>query len=296
MMFSDLAATETVLGPHASVFACPQCRRGLAVTRDSIACRNCAREYLDRGEGYADFAPAGQEAIKAGHAPLRLQDPVVATRYETHSRPSFFKIMGGNWNGAALTDDGEREYLWGCLAHVTGPVADVACGAGKWTRVICDTLGTSRVIGLDISRPLLRQCRAAIPGIVTVRGSALTLPFVSGELGAAVIWNALQQLPSPGEVIAEAGRCLRPGGTLVLLTYRPAAAPLARYFQARHEQAFSVASFTEDQMRSYLADAGLTPASIGGPANFLLVTARKPDARPAAVGHPDSGEPAEGMP
>lgn len=293
-MFARPDVAKTVLGPCVSVFACPQCRRGLTVARNSVACGYCGREYLDIGEGYADFLPAGQETMKVGHAPLRLQDPVIATRYETHSRPSFFQIMGGNWDGRALTEDGEREYLHGRLAAVTGPVADVACGAGKWTRVICDTVGTSRVIGLDISRPLLRQCRAAIPGVVAVRGSALSLPFADGTLGAAVIWNALQQLPSPGEVIAEAGRCLRPGGILVLLTYRPARTALARYFQTRHEQAFSVASFTENQMRSYLARAGLTPADIGGQANFLLVTARKPDTGEAAARHPHPAAPSGG--
>ena len=261
----DLDVTKTVLGPYLSVFACPQCRGALAVTRNSVACRYCGREYLDVGEGYADFLPPGLEAMKAGHAPLRLQDPVIAARYETHSRPSFFQIMGGNWAGRAFTDDGERIYLHTRLRSVTGPVADVACGAGKWTRVICDTVSTSQVIGLDISRPLLRQCLAAIPGVVAVRGSALRLPFADGALGAIVIWNALQQLPRPGEVIAEAGRCLRPGGKLVLLTYRPACSCLARYFQARHEQAFSVASFTENQVRSYLACAGLTPTDVGGP-------------------------------
>ena len=72
---------------------------------------------------------------------------------------------------------------------------------------------------------------------------------------------------------------------MVLLTYRPARTALARYFQARHEQAFSVASFTDDQMRSYLVRSGLTPADIGGPANFLLVTARKPDTGEATARH-----------
>jgi SAM-dependent methyltransferase len=295
-MVPGLDVARTVLGPYVSVFACPQCRRRLTVTVNSVACGYCGREYLDIGEGYADFLPAGQGAMKAGHAPLRLQDPVIAARYETHSRPSFFQIMGGNWDGRALTEDGEREYLHGRLASVTGPVADVACGAGRWTRVICDTVGTSRVIGLDISRPLLRQCLAAIPGVVAVRGSALTLPFADGTLGAVVIWNALQQLPSPSEVIAEAGRCLRPGGILVLLTYRPARTSLARYFQARHAQAFSVASFTENQMRSYLARAGLTPADIGGPANFLLATARKRDTGEATASHLNSAAPSGGMP
>jgi SAM-dependent methyltransferase len=189
--------------------------------------------------------------------------------------------MGGNWNGEELTDDGERDYLRGGLSSVSGPVADVACGAGKWTKVICDTVGTSQVIGLDISRPLLRQCRATIPGLTAIRGSALALPFLDGTLEALTIWNALQQMPAPGDVIAEASRCLRPGGLMILLTYRSDRGVLSRYFQARHEDAFSVSSYSDDQMRLWLACAGLTPTDISGPANFLMVTARK-----AHDGHP----------
>lgn len=279
---------RAVLGPHASVFACPQCHGTLTVTFASVTCGNCGRDYLDPGEGQADFAPADRGAVKAGHAPLRLQDPVVAVRYETHSRPSFFQIMGGNWAGA-LTEEDEQDYLRGCLAGVTGPVADVACGAGRWTRVIAAAAGPGAVIATDISRPMLRQCRAAVPGIVTARASATALPFTAGALGAVTIWNALQQLPAPGRVIAEAGRCLRPGGILVLLTYRPARDPLARYFQSRHEQAFGVSSFTPAQACSYLTAAGLVPADVSGPANFLLLTARKPPAEEERARPPRRG-------
>jgi ubiquinone/menaquinone biosynthesis C-methylase UbiE len=108
-----------------------------------------------------------------------------------------------------------------------------------------------------------------------VRGSALALPFLDATIGAITIWNALQQMRRPGNVIAEAGRCLRPGGVLILLTYRAERSALARYFQARHEEAFSVSSFSDDHMVTWLESASLTSADIGGPANFLMVTARK---------------------
>lgn len=280
------AVPGAVLGPHAAVFACPQCHGRLTLAGDSVTCGNCSREYLDPVEGHADFVVQGQ-AANAGHAPLRLQDPVIAGRYERFSRPAFLEIMGGNWGGSALTAEDEREYLRGSLAHARTPVADVACGAGGWTRVIAGAVGASGVIGADISKPLLQRCRAAVPGITAVRASALGLPFAAGALGAAVIWNALQQMPDPARVIAEAARCLQPGGTLVLLTYRPARDQLARYFQARHENAFGVTSFAEDQLRSYLDRAGLVRADVTGPANFLLATARKPDAaRTAAFPQP----------
>jgi len=193
--------------------------------------------------------------------------------------------MGGNWDDV-MTGDAERACLQDQLAAATGPVADVACGAGKWTRVICAAAGgTGQVIGVDLSRPLLARCRAANPGITAVRGSALALPFRSGMLGAAVIWNALQQIPSPEQAIAEAGRCLRPGGVLVLLTYRPARGPLDRYFQARHETAFGVSSFPDSQIRAWLSQGGFCNAEISGPANFLIARAERRQPLRAGAGH-----------
>jgi SAM-dependent methyltransferase len=272
-----------VLGPHASVFACPRCRAGLDAGPQSVACSSCGRQYLDESDRWADFLPGAAGSPGARHAPLRLQDPVIAARYETCSRPAFFRIMGGDWQGRLLPGEAEEDFLRTRLRAAAGvPVADIACGAGRWTKIIAGTVGAEEVICPDISRPLLRQCRAAVPGITAVRASALDLPLRDAVLGAAVIWNALQQMPHPGEAIAEAGRCLRPGGVLILLTYQPARPPLARYFQSRHEEAFGVASFTPAQMRGWLETAGLIPGEIGGPGSFLLVTARKPGTLPAA--------------
>ena len=272
-MHTDTALPGMPLRACGHVFACPACRTPLTERTNSVTCSQCGRQYIDPAEGYPDFV--GEAAAPSGsHAPLRLQDEVIARRYESCSRPYFFDIMGGNWGGK-FTDDDERRYLHGALVPTSGVVADVACGAGRWTRMICNAVGTSRVAAVDISRPLIRQCRAVVPGIAVARASALELPFLDACLGAIVIWNALQQMPDPGKVITEAARCLGPGGILVMLTYRAARAQPARYFQAQHEKAFGVASFTERQISEYLRTAGLRPADISGPANFLQVTALK---------------------
>lgn len=283
-MTAGATAVQGILGRHADVFGCPLCRTALTADGASVTCGSCGRAYTD-SEGCLDFAPPPIATVKPGHhAPLRLQDPVIARRYETYSRPTFFQIMGGNWGGE-LTDDAESACLRSLLDGITGPVADVACGAGKWTKVICAAAGgTGQVIGVDLSRPLLTRCRAANPGITAVRGSALALPILSGTLNAAVIWNALQQIPSPDQAIAEAGRCLRPGGVLILLTYRPALDPLDRYFQARHAQAFGVSTFPDSQIRSWLAAGGFDDAEISGPANFLIARASRREPLPAGSG------------
>jgi SAM-dependent methyltransferase len=264
------------LGAHSEAFACPTCHGPLDVVGAEIDCPQCRRSYLG-ADRHPDFAPASiapHPSAKPRFAPLRLQDPLIASRYETCSRPAFFRIMGGNWQNQ-LTFADEVAYLQARFSTVDGPVLDLACGAGSWTKAIADVVGAGDVIGLDISRPLLERCRVAVPGIAAVRGSALALPFRDSSLAGVNCWNSLQQLPSPPNVIAEVGRCLRAGGLFTLLTYRPATDPLARYFQRRHEAAFGVTAFSEERIRSWLTAAHLRVVELDGPGSFLIVTAER---------------------
>jgi SAM-dependent methyltransferase len=264
-------ASVSPLGRHGEIFACPTCRQSLVLDADSIRCEQCDSSYLSP-DGNADFAPVG--GPKGGFAPLRLQDPLIASRYEACSRPAFFRIMSGNWQDQ-MTYEGEREYLRSQLAEVRGPILDLACGAGSWTKAIADVVGVEEVIGLDISKPLLERCRVAVPGILAVRGSALSLPFRDSRLAAVVCWNSLQQIPTPERVIAEIGRCLRDGGLFTLLTYREADDPLSRYFQRRHEAGFGVKAFAVDQIRDWLGEAGCRVRNLTGPGSLLILTAER---------------------
>jgi ubiquinone/menaquinone biosynthesis C-methylase UbiE len=81
---------------------------------------------------------------------------------------------------------------------------------------------------------MLDQARAVLPDILLVRASALALPFGDRSLAAVNCWNALQVLPAPDQVIAEVGRCLRPGGSLTVFTFRPSPSPIQACFAHRH--------------------------------------------------------------
>jgi SAM-dependent methyltransferase len=268
-MTSALPASRSLLGIHRDAFACPSCHGALDVT-DGIHCDRCDASYLT-SDGLADFVPAAMP--DPGIAAVRFQDPLIASRYETCRRPAFFRIMGGNWRDELGYED-EVAYLQ-ARVMADGPVLDLACGAGTWTRAIADAVGVRNVIGLDLSGPLLEQCRARVAGIVAVRGTALALPFRGGSLATVNCWNSLQQLPDPRRVLTEVSRCLRPGGRFTLLTYRPAHDPLARYFQRRAEAALGVTTFPESELLTWLTDAGLEIVDFRGPGSFLLATAER---------------------
>jgi SAM-dependent methyltransferase len=254
-----------------AVLACPACGAGLSRVDQGVACRSCGAAYRATN-GSLDFV-AEQMGV-TGLGQIFMADPLHVPLYEASSRPAFLRLMGTNW-GDELSEADEERYLRERLGGVDGPVLDLACGAGGWTRVIADAVGVEQVVGLDLSVPMLGAIRKALPAVPVVRGSALALPFGDGTLGAVTCWNALQMLPRPPQVIAEAGRCLRPGGSFVVLTFRQAPDPIYRYFQRRQEETFNVTAFAEEEITHWLAEAGLEVRHLGGPGTFLLITATK---------------------
>jgi SAM-dependent methyltransferase len=254
-----------------AALACPVCRGRLSSADEGVRCRACGAAYRATN-GYLDFVAEPWGVTGLGQ--IFMADHLHVPLYEASSRPAFLRLMGTNW-GDDLSEADEERYLRERLEGVDGPVLDLACGAGRWTRVIAEAVGEQHVVGLDLSLPMLEAMQKALPAVPVVRGSALALPFGDGTLGAVTCWNALQMLPRPDQVIAEVGRCLRSGGRFVVLTFRPAADPVYRYFQCRQEETFNVTAFSEEDIVQWLAQAGLEVRDLGGPGTFLLITATK---------------------
>jgi SAM-dependent methyltransferase len=262
---------DLLLEQYRDVFACPVCGGQATVSGDGLSCARCHRVYT-AGNGYLDFAP--EVRMKPGLGPFFLQDPLHVTRYEEGTRVAFLNIMGANWD-RALTPADEDEYLRAHLDPVDGPVLDLGCGAGRWTRTVVQRVGDARVIGLDLSIAMIDLIRAELPDLCVVRANALQLPFVTGSLGAVNCSNALQLFPEPRTVIQEVGRCTRPGGVFTAFTFRRADRPAYRYFQLRHEETFNVRSFRVDELVSWLTSAGFELADLRTHAATVLFTARR---------------------
>jgi SAM-dependent methyltransferase len=269
----------------AAALACPHCRGPI----DELRCGRCDITY-SRRHGYIDFTAEPElgsggeqlrrtDAMTAGLGPLRMRDPLNIERYEKHSRPAFLRIMGANWRNV-VTEEDEVAYLHDHVDPADGPVLDLACGTGRWTRAVQATVGKRPVVGLDLSIAMLARARTQVPDVTLIRGSALTLPFGHATVGAVTCWNALQHIPEPRTVIGEVARCLRPGGTFTALTFRQAPDSTYRYFQRRHEDAFRVRSFALDTLRDWLLAAGLQLTHMWTPGTFLLFSATRSSAAP----------------
>jgi SAM-dependent methyltransferase len=254
------------------VFVCPVCHGLLSISSLGNICNACNTSYTSL-DGYIDFGP-NIKMKSTGIGQFMLQDPLLISRYETDTRPAFLNIMGGNWDGE-LTQYVEDDYIKRGLANADGPVLDLACGAGRWTRTIVDVVGQNRVIGLDLSIVMLKKMQNTVPGVLLVRADAAKLPINTASLSAVNCSNALQLFPNPPAVIKEVARCLKEGGTFTVSTYRNAKRPLQRYFQKQHESAFDVTSFAEEDIRKWLADSQMELIDISGPQCFLFFTARR---------------------
>jgi SAM-dependent methyltransferase len=106
------------------------------------------------------------------------------------------------------------------VAPPPGPVADLGCGPGAHA---CELARRGYdVVGLDASPRMVAaaRARAAREGVEArfdVADLERPLPFADGELVAALAVLLIQHLRRPAALVADATRCLRPGGALLVV-------------------------------------------------------------------------------
>ena len=259
------AASDDHLARVLTMLSCPACHGRLRMVDDGADCESCRTRYpvTDR---LIDFSGGAMNRSAA-------MAPPMSARYERAIRPAFLRIVGGNW-GSAVTLDDEDRYLIEHVNPADGPVLDLAAGSGRWTGVLARRLGAERVLALDLSTAMLAQFRSALPTVFCMRGTATALPFANQALGAVNCWNALQALPDPVAALIEAGRCLRPGGTLTIMTFRPADDPVYRWFQSGTAGS---TLYPPEELEAHLSSAALSVREREMPENFVFITATRDD-------------------
>ena len=109
-------------------------------------------------------------------------------------------------------------------AHPPAVVLDVAAGTAGVSLQIARRTG-ARVVGLDLSRPMLTQgarnvTAAGANDLVTlVNARAERLPFADASVDALTFTYLLRYVSDPQAVLAELARVVRPGGTVASLEF-----------------------------------------------------------------------------
>jgi ubiquinone/menaquinone biosynthesis C-methylase UbiE len=122
--------------------------------------------------------------------------------------------VSGRHAGRVIAD------LVACAASRDARVADIGCGRGTTTQIITQRLPEARVVAVDLSAAMLAAARDQLtrPAAGVVRADFCHLPFGTGSCDVMVAAFCLYHSTSPQEVAGEIARCLRPGGTAILVT------------------------------------------------------------------------------
>ena len=100
-----------------------------------------------------------------------------------------------------------------------GLAVEVGCGTGPTARRMAARSAHTRVLGIEPSPELLTHARRLAEGIDNLTfetGDGAALPLDDGTVDAIVFHTVLCHVVAPAELLTEAMRVLRPGGTLVV--------------------------------------------------------------------------------
>ena len=193
---------------YEDILVCP--KTGGELRHESDAMVGPQGTRYPRADGLIDFCP--DIPPSSGIAQRTMELPAIGRIYEDRFRPALTRLVRGP------DYDTEAHYLKTWLGRPEGVVLDLACGTGRYTRWLANTVGADRVIAIDLSHAMLTQARAESPELCFLRGSAQALPIRRGTLGAVVSFGALHLFPDPVAALEEIGRVLVPGGRFVCLT------------------------------------------------------------------------------
>lgn len=175
-------------------------------------------------------------------------------------------------------------------------ILDLGCGPGVSAIEMSRAGVNDRVLGVDVSRSMLKRARRHVDAaglhdeVPLTHASVFDLPFRTGSVDACTGHSFLYLLPDRARALEEMRRVLRPGGAVVLL--EPAAgAALPRLARHLPNPSFALTMsiwmmasraagrFTPSQLEVTLARAGFVDIEMESTLEGLglLVRARRPE-------------------
>jgi SAM-dependent methyltransferase len=158
---------------------------------------------------------------------------------------------------------------------------DIGCGGGRLLELMLAGR-PYRVVGVDHSAEMIRASRrrnwlAAATGRVQLHHcDAHDLPWPADCFSILTCVNTLHFLACPEQALSEWVRVLRPGGRLAVASCRGVFLSASGPPHRLQRWSSVVKTYSDEQLRSLLSDAGLAGVSIDSDARGRLVTAVKP--------------------
>jgi 2-polyprenyl-6-hydroxyphenyl methylase/3-demethylubiquinone-9 3-methyltransferase len=139
----------------------------------------------------------------ATHRASSLHESVVAERFDQ---------LRGRFKSVVAEDDVRLAALRSLLEPLSGRrILDLGCGKGRFAARLAAE--GAEIVGLDLSAGMLAEA----VGLDRVRASARRLPFAAGSFDAVIAIEVFEHLAFIDDVVREARRVLRPGGSLAVV-------------------------------------------------------------------------------
>ena len=206
-------------------FACPECRGALAEdTTGPFICAGCGERFERRDGIYRFLSPRRSAAVAAfsgQYRAVRERDGYRATTSE------YYRML------PMVTRDDPRAAEWRIrresYSHFQhralpgiwrGPIRALDLGAGNgWLSHRLASFGHLAVAvdRLDDEVDGLGSCRHYPVAFVMVQADFDALPFAPNQFDVVILNSSLHYSLNPAATLAEAGRMLTPGGSLVVM-------------------------------------------------------------------------------
>lgn len=287
-----LEGTELTVTELCSVLQLPQSTvsrhlkilsdEGWVTSRDSGASRfytlalgrldNLARSLWNVVREQVASSTVAQQDMRRRESVLQLR------RMKMHT---FFSGAAATWDETRTQLIGARTDLLALLDLLDSDwtVGDLGCGTGQLSEALAPVV--RRVIAIDESGAMLTSARKRLSAFANVdvrSGSVEALPLEDGELDVALLFMVTHLVLEPRTVLAETHRVLKPGGRLLILDLTS-----HEREEYSHDMGHVWQGFSEERIRSWVQDAGMTVAryrvlapdpKAKGPALFSLVATK----------------------
>lgn len=211
------------------------------------------KEFIEMSNYESGKADADARQVKG---PFREPWLNVVNAYEPVSMPGFDKI---------LADENLRR-------RVRGKVLDIAAGSCWMTAKLSLLPEVEEVYAVDLSEKFLtgagmrcmKSLNAKLEKVRLVASDFTHMPLENEMADCAMIFGALHHSLSPIKTLLEVGRCLKPGGCMMILEHPPATITIrqARNRSLSLSEHASEIAYTREELEYLMRVAQIGPLQV----------------------------------
>lgn len=171
----------------------------------------------------------------------------------------YFTAHAGQWDAMRSLHVAESEVEAAMERALSDAPIGVLIDIGTGTGRMIELFGAQAVhaTGIDRSPEMLRLARAKLAESPLStwdlrQGDISALPIAAGQADTVIMHQVLHFIPAPEAAVAEAARLVKGGGRLLIVDFAP-----HERESLRTEDAHARLGFSDSQIKSWFADAGL---------------------------------------